>query len=245
MRRTRWIIAFLFAGVLLAQPQDAGPVYEAASVKLNTSGSGDSSSHGSTGQIAMTNLTLKRLIERAYGVTPLEIAGPAWLENVRVDIVAKYPPNTKADDRPVMLRALLMEYFRLAAHRETKDMPGYTLVVAKGGFKLKPVAPGGSDTRSTGARVRTLVAKKTSMAQLAAFIASNQGEIVADQTGLGGVYNFELRWTNGDQNPAGDADTAPSLFTALQETLGVRLHAQKVPVETVVVDRIERAPVEK
>jgi len=240
------MIALLAAGAVFAQPQDARPAYEAASVKLNTSGSGGSSSQGSKGQIVFTNQTLKRLVERACGVKPFQVTGPAWMETVSFDIAAKYPPDMRNDDRSLMLRTLLEDRFKLAVHRESKDMPGYALVAAKSGFKLKPVEPGGSGTESKGDGARTtLAAKKTSMAGLADFVARSLGETVVDKTGIDGVYDFELRWTSDDQNPNGsDADTPPSLFIALQETLGLRLQPQKVPVEIVVVDHVERVPTE-
>jgi len=242
---SRGIILLLAGGAILAQPPDTRPAYEAASVKPNTSGSGGSSSHETKGQIIFTNLTLKRLVERAYNVQPFQVTGPEWMENVRFDIAAKYPPDTKSADHPGMLRTLLEDRFELAAHRETKEMPGYAWVVAKGGFKLKPVEPGGFSTGTSGGRVLTLTATKTSMAALAELVARNLGVMVADKTGLDGVYDFELRWTSEDANPddAG-ADAPPSLFVALQEILGLRLQTQKVPVEIVVVDRAERVPTE-
>jgi uncharacterized protein (TIGR03435 family) len=242
MERTCQLIALFAAGAALGHPQDARPTYEAASVKLNTSGSVGSSSRGSKGQVVFTNQTLKRLIERAYTVKPFQVVGPGWIENVSFDIAAKYPPDSKDDDRSLMLRTLLEDRFRLAVHRTTKEMPGFALVVAKGGFKLKPVEPGGSSTDSNGGRVRTLTAKKTSMAQVADFVARTLGETVVDQTGIDGAYDFDLRWTTDDQNP--DAAPAPTLFIALQETLGLRLQPQKVPVELLVVDHVERVPTE-
>jgi uncharacterized protein (TIGR03435 family) len=216
-----------------------------ASVKINTSGSTHSSSNGSKGQLVMDNQTLKRLIERAYSVKPFQVTGPRWMEDVRIDIAAKFPPDTKDDDRFLMLRGLLEERFKLAVHRESKDMPGYGLVVAKSGFKLKPVDSGRSSMDSEGGRVQTLTAKNASMAQLTDLVARSLGEFVIDKTGLDGVYDFELRWISDDQNTnATDADGVPSLFTALQETLGLRLQPQKVPVEIVVVDHVERVPIE-
>jgi uncharacterized protein (TIGR03435 family) len=241
------MIVLLAVHAAFAQPQDTRPAYEAASVKLNTSGSGNSTTNGSRGQIVFNNVTLKRLIERAYGVKPFQVAGPDWMEAVRFDIAAKYPPETKNDDRFVMLRTLLEDRFKLAVHRQSKDLPGYALMVAKSGFKLKPVEPGGADTGTNGGRVRTLTAKRTSMPLLADLLARSLGEMVVDKTGIEGVYNFEFRWTNGDPNPSSadaDADAAPSLFTALQETLGLRLQTQKVPVEMIVVDHVQRAPIE-
>jgi uncharacterized protein (TIGR03435 family) len=235
----------LAATAVFAQPQEQRPAYEAASVKLNTSGSGNTSSHGSKGQVVMTNLPLKRLIERAYSVRPYQVTGPDWMENVHFDIVAKYPPDTKDADRSIMLRTLLEDRFKLALHRESKDLPGYGLVVAKSGFKLKPVEPGGSSSDHNGGRVQTLTAKKTSMAQLADFVSRMLEETVVDKTGIDGVYDFELRWTRDDQPPdVVEPGAAPSLLTALQETLGLRLQPQKVPVEMFVVDRVERAPTE-
>jgi uncharacterized protein (TIGR03435 family) len=239
------MIVLLAAGGIFAQPRDARPAYEAASVKLNTSASGASSSRGSKGQIVFTNQTLKRLIERAYGVKPFQVTGPDWMETVHFDIAAKYPPDTRDEDRSLMLRTLLEDRFKLAVRRESKDMPGYALVVAKSGFKLKPVEPGGSDTSNNGGRVQILTAKKTSMARLADLIARSLGEVVIDKTGVDGVYDFELRWTNDDQPPNGtDGDAAPSLRGALQETLGLRLQPQKVPVDMVAVSHVERAPAE-
>jgi uncharacterized protein (TIGR03435 family) len=238
-------VVAVFASAVLAQPPDTRPAYEAASVKLNTSGSDNSSSNGSTGQVVFTNQTLKRLIERAYNVNPFQVSGPDWIEKVHVDIAAKYPPDTKNDDRVLMLRALLEERFKLAVHRESKEAQGYALVVAKSGFKLKPVEPGGSGTDSNGGRVTNLKATKVSIGQLADFLARRLGGIVVDKTGLDGVYDFELQWSNDDQNPnAAEADPVPTLFEALQGTLGLRLQPQKVPVEIIVVDHVERVPIE-
>jgi uncharacterized protein (TIGR03435 family) len=144
-----------------------------------------------------------------------------------------------------MLRTLLEDRFKLRVHRESKEMPGYALMVAKRGFTLQPVEPGGASTSTSGGRVRTLTAWRTSMAVLADVISRGLDQMVVDKTGLEGVYDFELRWTPDDLSPSGsDADAAPSLSTALQETLGLRLQHQKVPVEIVVVDQVQRVPTE-
>lgn len=244
MRRA---LILLVAATAFAQPPEAHPTFEAASIKLDNSGGNGSSSNGSKGQVVITNQSLKRLIERAYNVKPLQVSGPDWMENVHLDIVAKYPPDTKNEDRPLMLRALLEERFHLAVHHKTEEKPGFALVVAKGGFKLKPVAnEGGSSSSSNGGRVRTWKVQRESMVQLADYVTRTLGEMVVDQTGLEGVYDFEMRYTNDDQKPDDNAgvDTAPSLFTALQETLGLRLKPEKVPVDIIVVDHVERVPVE-
>jgi uncharacterized protein (TIGR03435 family) len=194
----------------------------------------------------MTNQSLKRLIERAYSVKPFQVTGPDWMENVHFDIAAKYPPDTRNEDRPLMLRTLLEDRFKLSVHRESKEISGYALVVAKGGLKLKPVEPGGSGANSNSDGVRTtLKATKVSMADLADFAARRLGAMVVDKTGIDGVYDFELSWANEDLNSTdAGADALPSLFAVLQEKIGVRLQPQKVPVEIVVVDRVERVPTE-
>lgn len=240
MRAVSAGLILVFAGAVFAQYSDSRLTYEAASVKLNTSGSGHSGSDGTKGQIVMTNLTLERLVQRAYNVKPTQVSGPAWLGDVRVDIVAKFPPDTKDSDHPQMLRTLLEERFKLAIHRETKELPGYALLVAKGGFKLKPVEAEDDDSQHQGSRIQTLSAKGTSMTTLADLVSRYLNTLVIDKTGISGVYNFELRWAIDDQN----ADDTPTLPVALQETLGLRLQAQKVPMEMIVVDHMEKAPIE-
>lgn len=136
-------------------------------MKLDTTGSSHSGTDGTKGQIVMTNLSLHRLIERACNVKPTQVAGPDWLESVRVDIAAKYPPDAKDGDRTLMLRTLLEDRFKLAVHSETGQLPGYTLLVAKGGFKLKPIEAEDDDTDHHGGSIQTLTAKATSMAVLA------------------------------------------------------------------------------
>jgi uncharacterized protein (TIGR03435 family) len=236
------MVILLGAGAGQAQTR---PAYEVASIKLNTSTSNSSSSKGTTGQVVMTNQTLKRLVERAYNVKPFQITGPDWMENVRFDIIAKYPADTKSADRVLMLRTLLVERFGLVVHRESKSLPGYLLVAAKGGFKLRPAETNGdSHINTTGGLVEVLDAGKVSMQELADFVAEQLGETVVDKTGIDGVYHFGLRWSRDDLNASGGDSGAPTLFTALQETLGLRLQPEKVPVEIIVVDHVERVPTE-
>ena len=117
-----------------------------------------------------------------------------------------------------MLRALLEDRLKLAVHRESKNVPGYALAVAKSGLKLKPAEPGGAqNTNHHGGRVDTLTAKRAPMSLVADLAARSLGQVVVDRTGLDGVYDFELRWTSQDQDS--DGVDAPSLFTAVQEML--------------------------
>ena len=223
------------------------PAFEVASVKTNTSGSGSSSSNGSKGQTVFTNLTLRQFVTRAYNIKDFQLTGPDWMGNIRFDITAKYPGETTNEQRAVMLQTLLAERFNLAVHRESKEMPAYVLVLAKNGPKREEGKPGGVSTSSNRGRFED---KGVSMAGLADQLARQLERPVADKTGLTGVYNLRLEWTPDDQ-PAGKGDGAagepalgPSIFTALQEQLGLKLQTQKMPVEIIVVDHVDRTPIE-
>ena len=242
----RLALLLVSAGAALAQAQDRRPTYEVASVKLDNSGSNGSSFHGLKGQIVFTNVTLKRLIERAFSVKPFQVTGPGFLENIRVDIAAKYPPDTKNEDRALMLRSLLEDRFKLAVHKKRSRTQGYSLVVAKGGFKLKPdTGEGDSDSSNSSGRVRNITVKHSSLPQVADLMARNLGEAVVDKTGIEGFYSFELGWASEDQKgETAELETLPSLFTALQKTLGLRLKPENVLVDFVIVDHMERLAVE-
>jgi uncharacterized protein (TIGR03435 family) len=181
---------------------------------------------------------------RAYQVYSFQLIGPHWMEEVCFDISAKYPPDAKDSDRPLMLRTLLEDRLKLAAHLETRQLRGYAIVVANGGFKLKPAEPGESASNlSGGFRKSTLAVKRTPISYLADLLTRIRNEMVVDKTGLTGLYDFNLNWSNDDQNPAGgDIEGYPSIFTALPESLGLRLQSEKLPVEIVVIDHVERTP---
>jgi uncharacterized protein (TIGR03435 family) len=240
----------LFAAVAAtAQTTDTRPAFEAAFLKANTTGSGSSSSNGTKGQVVMVNQSLRRLVERAYNVKPFQVVAPDWLDGLRFDITAKYPEGSKNSDRPAMLRTLLEDRFKLAAHTETREMPGYSLVVGKGGLKIQPVEAGKDDAGTSSNdnnHVVTLKVTAIPMSDLADYLARRVGSLVVDKTGVQGAYTFELHWSLDDPN-GGPAAAAAAEFAAVQEaigTLGLRLQAAKVPTEVVVVDHVERVPTE-
>jgi uncharacterized protein (TIGR03435 family) len=242
----RFFLVFLAAGAVFAQ-NDAKPAFEAAFIKANTTGSGNSSSNGTKGQVVMINESLKRLIERAYNVKPFQVICPEWTDSVRFDVTAKYPENTKQADRPAMLRTLLEDRFKLATHGEQRELPGYALVVAKSGLKLKPAesADSGTGVNSNNGAV-TLEVTAISMSDLADVLARQLGATVVDRTDAAGKYSFVLHWTLDDTNGA-PSDGGAAVFATIQEaigTLGLHLQAQKVPVQMVVVDHVERIPTE-
>ena len=245
MKRAIVGLAFLLNPVF-ALAQDARLTYDVATVKLDECG-GQKSNRASADQLISTDQTLKQLVVLAYSVQPYQVSGPAWMESVCFDITAKYPPGTKFSDRWLMLRSLLEDRFKLTVHHESREMPGYALIVAKGGFKLKPSDPGEPSTSGGDqGHVWTFRARKIEMSTLAYELADSLGDVVVDRTGLQGVYDFQLRWASDDMSSPADSDanSAPSIFTALQDTLGLTLQRQKVPVDVIVVDHVERVPTE-
>jgi uncharacterized protein (TIGR03435 family) len=217
-----------------------GQTFEVASVKPNPSGSGHSDVDVDGNLLRMNNVTLKACIAWAYRATDSEISGPDWLNSERFDLVAK---AESGKPKPEMLAAVLAERFKLAVHRETRELTVYALVAAKNGPKIKPVDPGEGDTTSRRGHVTIT---RTSMHGLARFLAGPNvrlGRPVVDKTGLDGVYSFDLEWTpEGRTEP--EAGAPPSIFVALQEQLGLKLEAQKAPVDILVVDHAEKVPTE-
>jgi uncharacterized protein (TIGR03435 family) len=237
----------------LGQTVESPPAFEAASVKLNT-GSAAYFNAG-PGQIEMRNYTLKILILIAYGVSNYSLSGPDWLDSVRLDVIAKLPASaaglSPAEQRRmtgVMLQGLLAERFKLKVHREEKVIPGYALVVAPGGPKMRRVEA----TQSRGSvTAGSITAQSVLVAQIVASAVGAVGAPVRDMTGLSGYYEFNLTFTPEDKLLAGADNTSaapddrpPSIFTALQEQLGLRLEPRKFPIQFVVVDHVERVPTE-
>jgi uncharacterized protein (TIGR03435 family) len=219
--------------------------FEVASVKTNTSGSGSSRTSSTTGQLTITNRSLKELIEMAYTVQDFQISAPDWLGSAKFDIVAKIPAGAQKDQRPAMMQALLAERFHLAVHRESKEMPAYALVVAKSGPKLQQVEPGGTsmnDNESNNSR--RITAERASMAVLAEALARIVEHPVVDRSGLQGVYSLKLQYTPDNSKSDGPDAAGPSIYAALEEQLGLKLQTQKLPVEIIVVDYVERVPTE-
>jgi uncharacterized protein (TIGR03435 family) len=240
------LCALLGMGLAL---QAQTPAFEVASVKPNKSGGGGSSIRSTTGQISMENVSLKKLTLWSYGIPDdreYALVGPAWLTTEHFDILAKFPAGTDVAQVRRMAQTMLAERFKLALHSETRQLPAYVLVVAKNGPKIHAVEDGQSNTSG---RPGHLEATRTSLRKLCDLFARMIGAPVTDATGLPGVFTFTLDWTpdetqrlappdeNATPNPSG-----MSIFTAVQEQLGLKLEGRKGPVEVLVVDRMERVP---
>ena len=242
MTRTAILACGLLRSALcLAQSAPPQPAFEVAAIK--PSKTGDTSSHwrSGKGRITMDNLSVRQIILAAYGVKEYQLVGPSWLDTERYHIDAKAEGNVDDDKLMPMLQTLLAERFHLALHREKKDTTAYALVAAKGGLKIRPVEGSGSNSNSRNGK---MTAKHVSMAKFAEFLARQVDRPVVDETGTGDDgFDFTLEWSNERVQRAAETDgapTAPSLFTALPEQLGLKLEARKVPVEMLVIDRVER-----
>jgi uncharacterized protein (TIGR03435 family) len=249
----RICFASLLATSVLGQTAESPPAFEVASVKLNT-GSAPYYNDSPT-QMDMRGTTLGILICRAYQVKVWSLSGPDWLNSVMLDVVAKLPASIAGlsfADRykltNVMLQGLLAERFKLKVHREEKVIPGYDLVVAHGGPKFRRAV---TDQARGEVMLGSITTHSAPIFQIVTAVAGTLRSPVHDMTGLSGNYEFTLKWTPDDLAPAGaeNASTAPgdrppSIFTALQEQLGLRLEPRKFPTEIVVVDHVERVPTE-
>jgi uncharacterized protein (TIGR03435 family) len=205
------------------------------------------------GELTMTNVTLADILRFAFGITNDEqISGPDWIRNksVRFDILAKAPPDTPSDQLLPMLQTLLKERFRLAYHREQKVLSFLALEVGKNGSKLHE-AQEGTEPSGNQFYIGAIVSNRVTMQMLTTVLSRFLREPILDMTGLKGYYEVKLDWVpeSGQLGaPATDAPAdgggGPTLFTAVQNQLGLTLKPQKRPMDVIVVDHAEKAPVE-
>jgi uncharacterized protein (TIGR03435 family) len=263
------------AAAVVARPTgaDGKPMeFDVISVKPNKSGTNRMMFMTGAENFSGTNIPLMLVVQNAYNIKEDLISGaPGWVTSDRFDVEAKVAATDVAtlkklnDDQQDaaqqhMLQTLLADRFKLQVHKETKQLPIYELVIAKGGLKLKQATPG--DTYANGIkgpdgvshagmismRPGQFTGQSISLSALVDQLARRTHRTVVDKTGLTGNFDVTLNWTP-DDGPGGMArtaddgssgDAAPDLFTAVQEQLGLKLQPAKGPVETLVVDHVER-----
>ena len=233
----------LVASLAVAQTR---PEFEVATIKPSAPqpiGQTNTRMDWNSERLNFSYVNLKQVIGQAYRVQQYQISGPGWLETERFDITAKLLPGSSSLQVAQMLQALLADRFKMTIHRETKELPVYALVVAKGGPKLKSSESDYGISSNSNRASRRVTAKAT-MERFAEFLSEETGRPVFDQTGLTGSYDFAIEWAVDDVIAPNDSSVGPSLFTALQEHLGLKLDSTKGPVEIVVVDHAARAPSE-
>ena len=209
--------------------------FDVASVKPANPNAVGSNTDSDPGRITMQNVTLKRCMMRAYEVPDIQITGgPKWMDESRYDIEARAGYAAQYAELNQMLQTLLAERFHLKLHHETRSLQGYAIVVAKDGLKMKPSAPG---TRGhTNDNPGSVVSTGAPISRLALKLSVLLKVPVVDETGVNGSFDFTLHWI---PDGAPDPTAGPSLFTAIQEQLGLRLEGRKVPVDMLVVDSAE------
>ncbi len=237
------MIASLMLFALLALHAQITPTLEVASVKPSGAATGSSSGiYTGQGRIDAHNVTLKRCIIGAYRVGPNQvIGGPSWLDDDRYDILAKADQPVDGDEALMnMLQTILADRFQLKLHREQRPMTAYILEVAKNGPKLEKSEDGNSDTNTTGSNTGISIdARGATMDRLTQILAREVDLPILNRTGLDGAFNFTLKWTPQRLQQSAGPDGI-SIFTAIQEQLGLRLRAEKVPVEVIVIDSAEK-----
>ena len=225
------------------------------------------------GSLRAENVPLRFLIRAAYRIRDFEITGgPSWVNTDRYDVAAKAQEGAPQDQLPLMLQALLAQRFKMTLRRETKELPVFLLVAARGGIKLSasregscvppgssmpPPSPNQPEARSCGTivtGVRGLSANKIDMAQFANGLSGILGRTVIDRTGFTGTFDVSLDFAHDEATagltairgpgcgPAPSAldPSAPSIFTAVQVQLGLKLESSKGPDDILVIDRVER-----
>lgn len=220
---------------------------------------------------SVENYPLSSLLEIAYGISSYQLSGPAWLDEERFTVNAKVPAGATKDQLKLMMRNLLVERFQLAAHFEKREVAGYQMVVAKGGPKLA-VSPGdptlnddpdkkpapfklsfdkdGYPELPPGRNYSMAMARDRarwrfgdeSMDDFAKILGSYVHQPILNATGLTGKYDFVISWFASPLQANTSADSGPSLLAAVQEQLGLKLEAKRVPVDAVIVDHIDRNP---
>jgi uncharacterized protein (TIGR03435 family) len=225
------------------------PAFEVASVKRAAGGGppGDipRNMDGSPGSFAMRNVPLRYALEWAYDLKDYEISGPDWINGEeRYDIIAKAAgPATNEQMKP-MLQSLLTERLKMKLHRETRDLPVYVLLPGKGAPKVKPASTDGEATLA--GSPAGISFRNQPISRLTFLLTRRMDRPVLDMTGLKGVYDFTVD-TSGlgfNGQPPADPTAGPSIFTAVQDNMGLLLEARKAPVETLVIDHVERIPIE-
>jgi uncharacterized protein (TIGR03435 family) len=247
---------FRLPSVRAQQPATGALEFDAVSVKP----SDPNSWHGTVvsvtpgGTLHVVNATLKDLIETAYDVRTFQIeGGPKWADATKYDVDAT--PGTRPQSAAVpppgwtnvrfKVQALLKDRFQLQLHRETRTAPIYSLTIAKGGAKLSALSATQQTQRGITAGQGTMLGEAASMTQLAYKLSRLLQRPVVNNTGLEGNYDFKLEWTPdpGPSAPDGQPvgiSVGPSVFSALQQQLGLRLEATQGPVDVLVIDHVDK-----
>jgi uncharacterized protein (TIGR03435 family) len=245
MRNLSIILVAVMAATAVAQPAKSAPAFEVATIKLGTAGG--NFVEVTPGALVVHSGTLITCIMWAYDVQFRQVVGvdstvSRLLDSQRYDIVAKPAGHASEAQLKLMLQTLLADRFKLSLHRESREMQTYAMVVAKNGVKFHESQGEGQSAQDAKSKlVRRW--QFTTMAQFADNISGAMEAPISDQTGLSGKYDLALDLTpymptapQPEQRP----DIASMMVTAIQEQLGLKLEAKKMPREVLAVDHLEK-----
>jgi uncharacterized protein (TIGR03435 family) len=246
MFNTRPLLGLLVLPLLYAQPT----AFEVASLKVHPDTASERRNNESIdtvpGRLTIRNASLSSCLKWAYEVRDYQISGPSWLQTEKYDVDAKASDAAPLKQLRVMLQTLLADRLCLAVHHETRDLPEYALVVTKSGPKLHKADADGNT--SINVNNGSFVYHHISMPEFAANLSTfaQVDHPVLDRTGIDGVFDFTMQFgaTADEMKRAFIAGDGPSIFTVIQEQLGLRLEAQKGPVEMLVIDHAEKTPLD-
>jgi uncharacterized protein (TIGR03435 family) len=241
---TRYLVALTFCAASFAQ------TFEVASVRVHTGPLNRIAGYSASGaRVEYEAWPILLLIMEAYNLKRYQVAfatTPPDADTTYYNIVAKADgdtPRTRAEFRP-LLQTLLSERFHLRFHREAREIPVYALVIGKNVPKLKPSAPDAESHVHIGVNGRNqfIEATKLTMDQLAADIPDALGSDrpIVDRTGLTGAYDFKLEATFASRLNRDPDPSDLTIFTAVQEQLGLKLEPQKAAIQVLVIDHIEK-----
>jgi uncharacterized protein (TIGR03435 family) len=233
----RVFAVFVFLAGFAAAQTAPPPAFEVASVRINEPFLGrDNRWQGkievSPGNLTMRQVTWFDMLTWAYSLPMPQIAGPSWLELETYDVIAKAGRPAEKDEMRLMLQTLLAERFRLACHRETREIAGFALVEAKGGHKMKP--PESEEQPSV------------TMPQFADMLAAELRAPISDKTALKGRYRFTFAILRPyfEDHQQRTFDPVAAFQAGLQKEMGLKLESQKALREFLVIDHVEREPIE-
>jgi uncharacterized protein (TIGR03435 family) len=234
-------VAFSYDVVSIKPYKQTG---EGVSMWMNTSPDGFSS----------RGFDLKSFMFNAFPiVTEDQLVGlPSWATSEYYTVDAKMSEETAAAYKKLprdqgrqvwrqMMQDLLADRFQLKFHKETRELPVYNLVIAKGGLKIEPTPEGKSSGYSMGEG--KLSGTGIELDSLALSLSGEVGRMIVNKTGLTGRYSMDLKWQPDSMQAgsgAANAEALPDLFTALEEQLGLKLESTKGPVDVYVIDHVER-----
>lgn len=237
----------IFAGIALLVLACGGPslcadmAFETASVKATPANMPPRNPmQVDSGRVTLNSVSLKMLIQMAYSLPEWKLDGAnGWIDDNRYDITAKFPEGATQKQLPEMLRTLLRERFALQTETKSRSMKVYALTPVKAGAKLKPSTQettwDGHGGVNSLMRPGHLVFPDMTMAGLAEILSSRIGKPVIDQTNIAGQYAIDLKWSAKEMDANGASTDGPSIFTALEEQLGLTLRTTTAPVEVLAI----------